>query len=66
MLYYVTFFKDPSPLEVYGTEFFVDGSQLGFLGKIRLISFKLFSCLVAESPDISRKILSPHAAEYNV
>ena len=25
--------KDQSPLEVYGTEFFVDGPQLGFLGK---------------------------------
>jgi hypothetical protein len=31
--------KDPNPLEVYGTEFFVDGSQLGFLGKTHSISF---------------------------
>ncbi len=34
LLYHVVLsFKDQSPLEVYGTEFFVDGPQLGFLGK---------------------------------
>lgn len=43
MYFMVFIIKDPSPLEVYGTEFFVDGSQLGFLGKIHSISFKLVS-----------------------